>query len=100
MRSKPLRERLAQNPENPLFKFSLGQALFEENQFQEASQYLTQCAEGRADWMLPRILAGKALVELKQFDKAKHFFEEALKLAIEQKHDDPAAELRELLEQL
>ena len=100
MKSDLYRERLQRDPENPLFCFSLGQALFEEEAYEEAAGYLLKCAQSRADWMMPRILAGKALVYLNKSAEAKSILQEALELAIEQQHDDPAAEMRELLREM
>ena len=50
--------------------------------------------------MLARILLGKALLATGQADRAQAMLEQALKLAIEQHHDDPADELRALLADL
>jgi hypothetical protein len=50
--------------------------------------------------MLPRILLGKALLANNETARAKHRLQEALQLAIEQRHDEPAAELRALLADL
>ncbi|MDP0497173.1 MAG: tetratricopeptide repeat protein [Verrucomicrobiota bacterium JB024] len=95
-----LRQRLAADPHNPLFHFSLGQALFQEGQWDEAIDHLRVCADGRADWMLPRIMLGKAYAETGQPAAAVPYLQEGLKLAIVQHHDDPAAEARALLAQL
>jgi len=90
--------KVAANPDNMLFRFSLGQALYEEGEIDQAIEHLEQCAASREDWMLPRILLGKALLHNGCADKAKPILEEALRLAIAQHHDDPAEELRQLLE--
>ncbi|TVP79406.1 MAG: molecular chaperone DnaJ [Puniceicoccaceae bacterium] len=87
-------------PDNRLFRFSLGQALYEEGATAAAIPHLQQCAESRADWMLPRILLGKAYLQTGQAPKAKPILEAALALAIEQHHDDPAAELKDILDEL
>lgn len=87
-------------PDNMLFRFSLGQALYDEGATEAAIPHLQRCADSRADWMLPRILLGKALLQHAQSDTAKPILETALQLAIEQHHDDPAAELRGILEDL
>ena len=87
-------------PDNMLFRFSLGQALYDEGAIVESIQHLQRCADSRGDWMLPRILLGKALLHDKQTVSAKPILEHALKLAVEQHHDDPAAELRSILEDL
>lgn len=100
MRSEIIRQRLEKDPHNPLFRFSLGQALFQEERWEEACEHLNFCVAHRADWMMPRILLGKALLELKRPQEAKPVLEEALQLAIEQNHEDPADELRKLLASL
>lgn len=88
------------NPNNMLFRFSLGQALYEEGDSAAAIPHLQRCADSRDDWMLPRILLGKALLQHERKPEAKPVLEDALKLAIEQHHEDPAAELRAILEDL
>ena len=98
MKSDLYRKRLDQDPSNILFCFSLGQALFEEQAYQEASEYLLKCADNKADWMMPRILAGKALLELGEPQQARPILEQALQLAIEQHHEDPAEELKTMLQ--
>lgn len=100
MKSELFRERLTKDPQNPLFRFSLGQALFDERAYEEAIEHLVCCVQSRADWMMPRILAGKAYLEIGNTASAKPILQEALQLAIEQHHDDPAQELRLMLEDL
>lgn len=96
-RSELFREKVAANPANPLFRFSLGQALFEEGDFAGAIPHLEHCAAARDDWMLPRILLGKSLIAEGRSGEARTILEDALALAVKQHHDDPAAELRLLL---
>ena len=85
------------NPDNILFRFSLGQALYEEGAIAESIPHLTKCADSRSDWMVPRILLGKALLQKQEPEQAKPILEDALKLAIDQKHEGPEEELRSLL---
>ena len=87
-------------PDNILFRFSLAQALYQEGETAAAIPHLQRCADSRADWMLPRILLGKALLQHGQTESARSTLNTALQLAIEQHHDDPAAELREILADL
>ncbi len=87
-------------PDNMLFRFSLGQALYEEGDTEAAIPHLHRCADSREDWMLPRILLGKALLEHGDTPEAKSILEDSLRLAIDQHHDDPAAELRAILADL
>lgn len=88
---------VAQQPGNELFRFSLAQALLAENRAAEAVEHLILCANKKADWMMPRILLGKALLELGRRAEARSWLEEALNLAVEQTHEDPERELRALL---
>lgn len=87
-------------PDNMLFRFSLGQALYDEDDTAGAIPHLQICADSRDDWMLPRILLGKAMLQSGQDAEAKPILETALKLAVDQHHMDPAAELRAILEDL
>ena len=87
-------------PDNMLFRFSLGQALYEEGAVAESVPHLQKCADSQADWMLPRILLGKALLQNGNPEQAKPVLENALQLAIEQNHEGPEGELRALLKDL
>ena len=100
MRSGQFAALVARQPDNELFRFSLAQALLAENQPLPALEHLTVCAGRKADWMMPRILLGKALLGLGRRTEAKRWLEEALHLAIAQAHDDPAQELRAMLKEL
>jgi len=99
-KSEIFQPKVEAKPDNMLFRFSLGQALYEEGETAAAIPHLQRCAESRDDWMLPRILLGKAMIQTGQATEARPILEQALKLAIEQHHDDPAAELTEILEDL
>ena len=87
-------------PENMLFRFSLAQALTEEGHAVDAIPHLERCTASRDDWMLPRILLGKALLQDGQTATARPILETALQLAIEQDHREPAAELQKILADL
>ncbi len=100
MRSAHFAALVAKQPDNALFRFSLGQAWLAEGQPEKALEHLVVCAEAKADWMMPRILLGKTLLGLGRLPEAKAWLEQALSLAVEQQHDDPAQELRSLLDGL
>jgi len=100
MRSEIFRQQVAKDPNNQLFRFSLGQALFEEGAYEDAQEHLQFCINNRDDWMMPRILLGKALIETGEPHVAKPILADALKLAEIQNHEDPAAELRQILSDL
>jgi predicted Zn-dependent protease len=91
---------VAKQPENELFRFSLAQALLAENRPADALEHLTLCANKKADWMMPRILLGKALLGLGRRAEAKPWLEQALRLAIAQSHEDPERELRAILAEM
>jgi len=88
---------VAKQPENELFRFSLAQALLAEDRGTDAIEHLEYCACKKSDWMMPRIMLGKTLLALGRRPDAKSWLEDALRLAIEQDHQDPEAELRGLL---
>ncbi|MGE9296296.1 MAG: tetratricopeptide repeat protein [Puniceicoccales bacterium] len=100
MRSDIFREQVAKDPNNQLFRFSLGQALFDEGKYEDAQEHLLFCLNNRDDWMMPRILLGKALIETGEPEAAKPILTDALKLAEIQHHEDPAEELRKILADL
>lgn len=100
MRSETFKKMVASAPDNELFRFSLGQALFEEEDFEESAAHLEWCRGKKADWMMPRILLGKARLQLGHKEKAQQALEEALALAVAQHHEAPEAELRALLADL
>lgn len=99
-RSEQFAALVAQQPDNELFRFSLAQALLAENRAADAVPHFEICATKKADWMMPRILLGKALVSLGRRAEAKAWLEAALQLAVEQTHEDPERELRALLAEL
>ena len=88
---------VAGQPENPLFRFSLAQALDADGRLEEAAEHYRHCCASRADWMMPRILLGKVLLRSGASAEARPVLEAALLLAIAQHHEDPAAELHALL---
>ena len=90
--------KVKEQPENLLFRFSLGQALYEEGAVTESVSHLQKCADSQSDWMLPRILLGKALLQDGDLEQAKPILQDALQLAIEQNHEGPESELRALLD--
>jgi predicted Zn-dependent protease len=100
MRSAHFASLVARQPDNELFRFSLAQALLAESRPADALEHLTACANKKPDWMMPRILLGKALLGLGRKSEAKPWIEQALQLAITQNHDDPALELRAILHDL
>ena len=100
MRSERFKELVEKNPDNELFRFSLAQTLVREDQLAEAEPHLRACINKKPDWMVAHITLGKALIELGRCGEAQPILEIAHRLAIEQAHEEPEAELRTLLEQM
>lgn len=84
-------------PQNALFRFSLAQALAADGRIVEAVPHFEFCVASKADWMMPRILLGKILLQLGRRDEARPLLTDALRLAVEQQHEDPDRELRAIL---
>lgn len=91
---------VASQPENEMFRFSLAQALLREGQSADAVPHLEFCANKKAEWMMARILLGKTLLTLGRKADARAWLEQALRLAVEQNHEDPERELRGILTEL
>lgn len=99
-RSEQFQALVTRQPENEMFRFSLAQALSAEGRGAEAVPHYEFCIGKKADWMMARILLGKLLLQLGRRAEAKPLLEEALRLAVEQTHEDPERELRALLAEL
>jgi predicted Zn-dependent protease len=84
-------------PENELFRFSLAQALVADGRGADAVPHFERCIAAKADWMMPRVLLGKLLLALGRKAEARSYLEDALRLAVDQHHEDPERELRALL---
>ena len=99
-RSDTFASLVARQPDNELFRFSLAQALVAEHRYLDAAEHYKFCVKKKTDWMMPRILFGKLLMELGRPLEARLLLQEALRLAIDQQHEEPERELRALLEDL
>ncbi len=91
---------VSKNPDNELFRFSLAQALIAEKRHAEAIQQLDACLAKKSDWMMAAILKGKSLLAQNDPTAARPVLENALQLAIDQHHETPEAELRQILASL
>ncbi len=97
-RSDTFRELVAKQPDNELFRFSLAQALVTELRYLEALEHLKYCVKKKPDWMVARIQLGKLYLELGMQADGLVQLQDALKLAVDQQHEAPEQELRELLQ--
>lgn len=102
-----MRERIAQyeakvasNPDNELLRFSLGKALLDAGQFDEAEKHLAVAFAKKSDWMVVAMLLARCALQRGDKDTARKYYERALQLAIEQHHAGPEAEIRENLASL
>ncbi|MBL9171849.1 MAG: tetratricopeptide repeat protein [Verrucomicrobiales bacterium] len=91
---------LQKNPENGLARFSLGKALYDANRFAEAKTHFETALRQKPEWMVVQILLGKCELALGCREQARAAFERGLRLAIDQHHEGPQAELEMLLEEL
>lgn len=99
-RIEQFQARVAQQPGNEMFRFSLAQALVAGGRGTEAVEHYEFCVGQKPDWMMARILLGKLLLQLGRRAEARPLLEDALRLAVEQHHEDPERELRGLLAEL
>jgi predicted Zn-dependent protease len=99
-RTEQFQALVTSQPQNPLFRFSLAQALAADGRPADAIPHFEFCVASRADWMMPRILLGKMLLQTGRPEAAKPLLSDALRLAIDQQHEDPERELRALLAEL
>ena len=96
-RSSLFRKKLEAHPHNPLFRFSLAQALFEEGSLTDCMNELQFCLKERPDWMIASLLLGKAKIRAGELGEARKILETTIKIAREQNHEDPEQEARALL---
>ena len=89
-----------QFPENELARFSLGKAYFDAGEIGPAKAQFEAALAGKPDWMVVQILIGKCELALGNRPAARDAFERARRLAIEQHHEGPQAEMEELLRDL
>ncbi|HEY1107292.1 MAG TPA: tetratricopeptide repeat protein [Opitutaceae bacterium] len=99
-RSEQFQALVSRQPDNEMFRFSLAQALAAEGRGADAVPHYEFCVAKKADWMMARILLGKLLLQLGRRAEARPLLEDALKLAVEQTHEDPERELRGILAEL
>ena len=99
-RSDTFANLVARQPDNELFRFSFAQALVAEHRYLDAVEHYKFCVQKKTDWMMPRILLGKLYLDLGRYPEARLHLQEALRLAVDQQHEEPEQELRALLQNL
>lgn len=94
------REMVRSHPRNELARFSLGKALFDLGDFQEAAEHLLVAIERKPDWMVVQILLGKCALATGDRAGARSAFERARDLAVAQNHEGPLMEMEQALADL
>ncbi|PTY06862.1 molecular chaperone DnaJ [Opitutaceae bacterium EW11] len=89
---------VARQPDNELFRFSYAQALVAEHRLVDAAEHFHFCVTKKPDWLIARMSLGKIYLDLGKRAEARIQFQEALKLAVDQKHEGPEQELRAILD--
>ena len=97
LRSTLFRTKLEANPDNDLFRFSLAQALSDEENWSDCIEELVLCLQKRPDWMIASLLLGKVKMKTGEMDEAQKIFKSTVKIAQEQNHEGPEEEARALL---
>jgi tetratricopeptide (TPR) repeat protein len=97
---EPLRKRVEEFPQNELFRFSLGKALFDAGDFVGAIEQFEVALARKPDWMVVAILLGRSWQSRGDLKKAREYLELGQRLAREQNHEGPLEETTELLKHL
>lgn len=95
-----LRAMVADDPDNELGQFSLGQALFEAHEFAEAEQAFAAAARLQPDLMMAHMRLAECLVALQRHAEARQPAEIARQLAIAQHHVGPRGDAEDLLDEI
>ncbi len=95
-----LRQRVQQNPQSELFRFSLGKALFDAGDALGAIEHFEVALAKKPDWMVVAILLGRCWKSKGDIVKARQYWEMGRCLAIEQNHEGPLEDVKALLDGL
>lgn len=89
-----------QAPDNELARFSLGKALFDQQEYDQAKEHLGVALAKKPDWMAVQILLARCDLNLGHKADAKAALERARDLARQQGHVGPLEQVEELLRSL
>jgi predicted Zn-dependent protease len=73
-RSEMFRKLLQRDPTNPMVLYSLGNELFKEGRYGEASDHLQRAVANKPDYSVAYRMLGRAHYELHENDEAKNIF--------------------------
>lgn len=93
-------EMVAEDPDNELALFSLGQALVDAGRQADAEGYFARAYEIVPDLMMAWFRRAECLVALGRFAEARPLAQKTLELAIAQNHVGPRGDAEELLEEI
>ena len=89
-----------EDPENELVLISLAKAYLDAEMYLEASRSYQSLVELQPDFALAWALLARSHLRLGELDKARLTAQEALRLAVHQKHEVPEMEARSVLDEL
>jgi hypothetical protein len=92
--------KVAETPDNELFRFSLAKALIDVGRFSEAEPHLEVAFAKKPNWMVVVMLLGQCARQRQDLAAAHTHYTYALNLAVVQHHEDPEKEIREILASL
>jgi predicted Zn-dependent protease len=82
-RSELFRKLLRRDPSNPMVLYSLGNELFKEGRYEEASDHLQRAVENKPDYSVAYRMLGRAYYELDEDAEARSVFERGKMVARE-----------------
>ncbi len=91
---------VAQHPDHPLHNFALAQTLLAAGEHAQAEAAFARCLALDPSWMVAAIKRGRCLIALQRWEEARACLQRGADLALAQNHEEPFAEIRELLDQL
>ncbi len=97
LRSSLFRTKLEASPDNDLFRFSLAQALWDEENWSECIEQLELCLQKRPDWMIASLLLAKVKMRTGELEDAQTILNDTVRMAREQDHEGPEEEALSLL---
>ena len=99
LRSSLFRTKLEASPANDLFRFSLAQALWDEENWSECIEQLELCLLKRPDWMIASLLLAKVKMKTGELEDAQRILNDTVRMAREQDHEGPEEEALALLKE-
>ena len=82
-RADMFRKLLERDPENPMVLYSLGNELFKEGRYAEATEYLSRAVRNKPDYSVAYRVLGRAHSELGEDAEARQVFDKGRQVAEE-----------------